>query len=281
MTEFSIGEVVELAGVPEGTLRMWERRHGFPRPARLASGHRRYSESDLEAVRKVVAQRAAGITLPIAIERASAPVQAAPALFPWLRRVHPQIESQLLSRAAMISLSEAIEQECIARAEHPIFLGCFQRERFYRRQEARWRELSRGAELACVFADFDAVRAPRGGPIEIPLAPGSPLLREWAIVCDAPGCGVCLSGLQALPARPHEAEDRRFELLWSVEPEVVRGAARVLAAIASRALGEPLEPFADRLDSPAAATGPQQLRLAAAITSRALSGISRTGGEHG
>ena len=72
MSDFSIGDVVDRTGVAEGTLRMWERRHGFPSPARLASGHRRYSEQDLEAVQRIVGERAAGITLPVAIERAKA-----------------------------------------------------------------------------------------------------------------------------------------------------------------------------------------------------------------
>ena len=35
---YGIGDVVERTGVAEGTLRMWERRYGFPKPARLASG---------------------------------------------------------------------------------------------------------------------------------------------------------------------------------------------------------------------------------------------------
>ena len=50
----AIGELVERTGVSEGTLRMWERRHGFPVPERLSSGHRRYSESDVELVNSVL-----------------------------------------------------------------------------------------------------------------------------------------------------------------------------------------------------------------------------------
>ena len=56
----SISDVVERTGVAEGTLRMWERRHGFPVPERLPSGHRRYSEEQVELVLRVLAARASG-----------------------------------------------------------------------------------------------------------------------------------------------------------------------------------------------------------------------------
>ena len=36
---------------------MWESRHGFPSPARLPGGHRRYSERDVEAVLEVLRLR--------------------------------------------------------------------------------------------------------------------------------------------------------------------------------------------------------------------------------
>ncbi len=62
-TLFSIGDVVERTGVAEATLRMWERRYGFPSPKRLTSGHRRYNERDVELIRAVVARRAAGLAL--------------------------------------------------------------------------------------------------------------------------------------------------------------------------------------------------------------------------
>jgi MerR family transcriptional regulator, light-induced transcriptional regulator len=39
----SIGALARLSGIPVETLRNWERRYGFPQPARLDSGHRRYA----------------------------------------------------------------------------------------------------------------------------------------------------------------------------------------------------------------------------------------------
>jgi DNA-binding transcriptional MerR regulator len=270
LSDFSIGDVVRRTGVAEGTLRMWERRHGFPSPSRLASGHRRYSESDLQAVERVVAERAAGITLAVAIERATHPTPLAPSLFAWLRRNHPELDSQLLRRPAMLALSQAIEDESLARAERPLLFASFQRERAYREQEARWRELARGAELTCVFANFPRPRRPRGGPVEVPVATSSPLVREWAVVCDAPGYGVCLCGWEKPPARRRPGTSS-FETLWTVEPEIVRGAATVCAALATEALGElPLD-AQTRLQQPATALTHRQLNFASAVANRAFS----------
>ncbi|QEC50010.1 MerR family transcriptional regulator [Baekduia soli] len=58
----------QLTGVSRERLRTWERRHGFPRPVRVAGGPRRYLVSDITRV--VAVRRAAqdGAPLPAAIE---------------------------------------------------------------------------------------------------------------------------------------------------------------------------------------------------------------------
>jgi MerR family transcriptional regulator, light-induced transcriptional regulator len=53
---FRIHAVAEMTGIPEPTLRAWERRYGIPAPERTASGYRLYS---LEEVEQVRAMRAA------------------------------------------------------------------------------------------------------------------------------------------------------------------------------------------------------------------------------
>jgi len=276
VSDFSIGEVVSRTGVAEGTLRMWERRHGFPNPVRLDSGHRRYSDEDLDAVQRIVSERASGVTLPVAIERARKPVGAPPSLFAWVRDAHPELDTQLLTASTMLALSQAIEDECLARAERPLLFASFQRERYYRRREARWLELARTAELACVFAEFAEPCAPLVGPVEIRIAAESPLMREWAIVCDAPGYGVCLTGWEVPASEGVPGEPRRFETLWSVEPEVVRGAARTCAGMARFQLGRLRPQVQSRLDAPASQPTWQQLRLAAAITGRAFAQLPET-----
>jgi DNA-binding transcriptional MerR regulator len=63
----SATEFAELTGVSRERLRTWERRFGFPRPARVARGPRRYALAD--APRVVAVRRAAeqGVPLPQAI----------------------------------------------------------------------------------------------------------------------------------------------------------------------------------------------------------------------
>ena len=50
---FRIHVVAELTGVPEPTLRAWERRYGIPAPERTASGYRLYSAEEVEQVREM------------------------------------------------------------------------------------------------------------------------------------------------------------------------------------------------------------------------------------
>src|SRR3954451_9077697 len=182
MAGLCISDVVERTGVAEGTLRMWERRHGFPTPERLPSGHRRYAEPDVELVRRVVAARDAGLSLAVPTERARSRGEPPPAsLYAALRRSRPDLEPRALPQRMMLAMSRAIEDESLSRAERALLFGSFQRERFYRRSEARWRSLARGAELAVVLADFERARTPRGAPAEVPVERGHPLDREWAI----------------------------------------------------------------------------------------------------
>jgi DICT domain-containing protein len=272
VTGFSIGEVVARTGVAEGTLRMWERRHGFPAPERLPMGHRRYSERDIELVRRVAAERAAGVSLAVAIERAGRePETDVLSVYASLRRRWPHLEPRRLAKPLMVALSHAIEDESVSRADRPLIFASFQREGFYRQEEARWRELSRGAELALVFADFQRVRSPRGGPAEIPVDRSHPLAREWAVVCDAAHHAVCLAGWEPPSATAGLDEERVFEAIWSVEPQVVRAAARTCIGIATSVRPGLVESARPRLEpEPAPVTG-EQLRLAAAVTNRTLS----------
>lgn len=58
---FSIGPVSAMTGIPEATLRVWERRYQFPRTARSRGGHRHYSHRDVLQLRWVRQQMDAGM----------------------------------------------------------------------------------------------------------------------------------------------------------------------------------------------------------------------------
>jgi DNA-binding transcriptional MerR regulator len=258
-------EMSTRSGVSEATLRMWELRHGFPTPQRRSSGHRRYSEADLARVRAVVRARDSGLSLQAAIDLAhDQDEEQAASVYAALRARFPELEPQLLPKPAMLILSRAIEDESLARAEHPVLFGCFQRERFYRASEPQWRELARTAERAVVLADFRRLRRPRHAPVEIPLRSSEPMAREWAIVCESPGFAACLTGWE----RPREPGDERaFEALWTVEAHAVRMAAQVCWRLAADAAPGVVDDLRERLyDAPVAREN--ELRSAIRLSTR-------------
>lgn len=270
-----IGEVVRRTGVGEATLRMWERRHGFPRPPRLASGHRRYTERQIDLIQAVAAKRAAGLTLSVAIEQAQKEgSEPATSIYAALRRRRPELQPRVLAKPMLLALTRAIEDEALARGERLLLFGAFQRERFYRQAQARWRELSRTADAAAVFADFRRMRSPAHGPVEVPVAREQPLNREWAVVCESRDFAVCLTGWELPQGAPAPDARRRFEAIWSIEPDVVREASWICCALA----GDVRPQFADaarhRLQAPASQPPRSQLRLATAVTVRTLAYLS-------
>jgi DNA-binding transcriptional MerR regulator len=272
MSRFTIGEVATRTGTSVATLRAWERRYGFPRPQRREGGHRRYSDQDVALLQRVAEERGRGLSVAAAIDRATAASTGPPrSVFAALRSLRPQISPQQLRKPELLRLSRAIEDESCARAERAILLGGFQDARHFRSSERRWRDLSRTAETTVVYAEFKRPRLTGRGPAEVPVGRGDPLSREWMVICDAPSHAACLAGWE-LPGQGAGPErDRLFEALWSVEPQAVRDAARIageLAAERAPALSKRvLESLARRPLAPLE----QQLRLAAAITARALS----------
>jgi MerR family transcriptional regulator, light-induced transcriptional regulator len=229
----TIGELAVRTGVPTATLRSWESRYGFPRPTRLDGGHRRYSESDVDAVLQVLRRRREGIALKVAVRNVSPDPFPTRSVFAELRRRHPQVAPQVLSKPSLVALSHAIEDECCARAARPLLLGGFQHEKHLRASAARWAELARTAHAAVAFAGLSRHAAPPSGRlIEVALPPDAPLTREWLVVCDAVDLPACMTAVQ-LPGQGQRPEDdRRFEMLWSVDPRVVRDASLVAQALA-------------------------------------------------
>lgn len=243
----SIGELARRTDVAAPTLRSWESRYGFPRPRRLAGGHRRYDERDIDRITDALRLRAAGMSLPAAISQATTLAgQVEPSAFAGLRRRHPGLIFQVLRKTTLLALTRAIEDECCARAEHAVLFASFQQERFYRHSERRWNELARTARAVIVFADFSepAASLPRDmpGPIKVPVPAAHPLRREWVLVCEAQNYSACLAAWE-LPGQRETADARRrFEVLWSVDPQVVRDAATICAELA-----QSMTPGLDRL----------------------------------
>src|SRR3954470_11925501 len=71
-----IAEVARRTGVTVETLRIWERRYGFPAPERRPSGHRRYTDDDCRRVDELLRLRGTGMSLPEAVEAVRARAEA-------------------------------------------------------------------------------------------------------------------------------------------------------------------------------------------------------------
>jgi DICT domain-containing protein len=259
----AIKDVAERTGLAAGTIRMWEQRYGVPEPARADSGYRVYSQEDVELLRRAVALRARGLSVPAALERArslSAPTDR-PSLYGAIASGEVPIAPQLLRKRSLIAISHAIEDETLARAAGPVVFAAFQRTRFFETERHRYQRLAERADAAVVFADFPVARVPDDGPAEIPIASDAALGNEWAVIVDAPGYAACILGWErprsSVEERAPELE-RRFEAVWTLDPAVVRRASLVACQLtrpAAPALADQIErTLADRplaIESPA------------------------------
>lgn len=258
-----IREVAERTGIAAATIRMWEQRYGFPEPARTASGYRMYTEDDVDALRRVSALRGAGLSVPAALERARAASGSTdrPSIYGAIVGGDDPVAARRLRKRTLLGISRAIEDETLARAAGPVVIGAFQSVANFQGVRHRYDRLARAADECVVFADFEGVRERSGHPTEVPIRPDDALGNEWAVVIDAPGYAACLLAWETPESQRdahllHERE-RRFEALWTLDPQVVRRAALVGAALAAQAGAEVGERLGELLhDRPLAFEAP-------------------------
>lgn len=282
----TIGTLAERTGLSPATLRMWEQRHGFPTPQRLESGHRRYLESDVAAVERVVRRRDAGVRLDFAIADALADPDPAPgglSVYAELRRKHPHLPVQRLHKRTLLALTWAIEDEFCAKAERSLLFGAFQRDSHYASARERWQELAVISRAAFAFADFPDLERPqvdgsgaRPGPVLVPLPASEPMAREWAVICDSVELPAALTAWE-LPGQAGVPDrERVFESMLTVDPDAVRDAARTCARVALRAGADQAAPVLhDMADQPR--PGVADLASVSAMLSRVLTYVDRFG----
>jgi DICT domain-containing protein len=264
--DIPIGEVARRTGISVATLRMWEARYGFPAPRRRGSGHRRYTERDCAVLREVKRDREAGTPMSAAIARAtSRAALAETSIYSGVRHRHPHLEPAVLPEPFMLAISHAIEQEASVHGAGAVLVGCFQRRRAWLAAEARWGELAANGHVALVFADFPEAGS-QDGMWTVPIEPGAPIRDEWAVVCDGPRAAACIVAVELPRLQPRHA--RRFEAVWSVDPSVVRDAARIALGLAIEHVPE-LGPVAEVLTR-RAEPPPTALAQASALTNRVI-----------
>lgn len=65
---FNLKAVVQETGLKPDTLRAWERRYGLPEPQRTESGHRLYSQKDIQLLKWLIARQDEGMSISRAVE---------------------------------------------------------------------------------------------------------------------------------------------------------------------------------------------------------------------
>ncbi len=101
---YRIHWVAEQTGVPEATLRAWERRYQVPTPARTPSGYRVYSKQDVDAVKRMRELCEGGMSASEAAQMIAQPA-AAP---------EPSMNTHIDSLGAALSFMESVVVERIS-----------------------------------------------------------------------------------------------------------------------------------------------------------------------
>ena len=236
MKFLAIKDLAEQTGLAPGTIRMWEQRYGFPEPGRTGSGYRQYTAEDVLALRRVLAFKREGLSIRTAIDRARATAGATdrPSIYGALMSDERTPRPQLLRKRTLCAISRAMEEEALARAAAPIVVGAFQRVANYDVVRHRYDRIAQRADACVVFADFEAPGGGDGGSFEVPIDADDAMGNEWAVVVDAPGYAACLLAWEQ-PGHEFGGDvpdmDRRFESIWTIDPEVVRRATHVACAL--------------------------------------------------
>jgi MerR family transcriptional regulator, light-induced transcriptional regulator len=105
---YRVNAVERMTRIPASTLRSWERRYGWPRPRRAASGQRLYSDHDVAVIRFLDRRRLEGMSM----SQAASLLRSAPA-------VEDHDPARLLARlvAALRAFDEAEAGRAFAAAE--------------------------------------------------------------------------------------------------------------------------------------------------------------------
>ena len=83
--QLNIGAVARMTEIPEATLRVWERRYGFPQAERTPGGHRLYSHAEVGRLRWVKARMEEGMQVNHAVralQRAETEGEFSPRIWP-------------------------------------------------------------------------------------------------------------------------------------------------------------------------------------------------------
>lgn len=113
-----IDQVTQLTGLPQATLRNWEKRYGFPNPQRSQGGHRLYVIEEVNRIREVVNLCKSGMKPREAIQQVSAAGNISKAAMDYIKT-----PSQTLSEGLLMVLEALYRYDTVAAEEQLSRIG--------------------------------------------------------------------------------------------------------------------------------------------------------------
>ncbi|MEN9217654.1 MAG: DICT sensory domain-containing protein [Gloeomargarita sp. DG_2_bins_126] len=152
-----------------------------------------------------------------------------PSLLQDLLQTHPRLRPQIYFKASLTALSHAMEDQVLGGGDEPLVIANFQKERYYRQETRRYRQLAQYTSQIYVLAAPETDFAQVSEPYEtIPFDPGDPLAQEWHLVVLGSHYAACLVCRERPSDTPLMDQARRFEGIWTFDRGVSQTVARLL-----------------------------------------------------
>ena len=147
----------------------------------------------------------------------------------------PDWRAQMYFKSSLTALSHAMEDRVLADSEAPLVIASFQKERFYRQEAHRYRRIAAKTDQVYVLAAPEADFKNSSDIYEtIAFTAEDPLSQEWHLVVIGQQYSCCLICGEKVGTQPTTGKgsamdaSRRFEGIWTFDPEVSIKAAELL-----------------------------------------------------
>ncbi|APB32720.1 GAF sensor signal transduction histidine kinase [Gloeomargarita lithophora Alchichica-D10] len=152
-----------------------------------------------------------------------------PSLLDDLLQTHPHLRPQIYFKASLTALSHAMEDQVLGSGDESLVIANFQKERYYRQETRRYRQLAQYTSQIYVLAAPETDFAQVSEPYEtVPFDPSDPLAQEWHLVVLGSHYAACLVCRERPSDPPLMDQARRFEGIWTFDRATSQTVARLL-----------------------------------------------------
>ncbi len=150
----------------------------------------------------------------------------------------PKLRPQVYFKSALTALSHAMEDQVLATSASSLVIASFQWERFYRQEAQRYLRIAKRNDQVYVLAAPETGFSSVSDEYEkVAFDPSDVLTSEWHLIVINPLYSVCLvcreryltDGADTNVSLPLSMDQtRRFEGIWTFNPQVCREAADIM-----------------------------------------------------